>query len=95
MSKANTTDMHNKLKPLIEKQNTKYRVADLVEIRVYCEIYKLAHGANINQCNELFTIDKSIVGKVLREVVHASTTLYKFLIQWPTRHRLQTVMYEF
>jgi hypothetical protein len=48
MSKANIADMRNKLKRLIEKHNTKYRVTVPVEIRVCCEIYKLAQGANIN-----------------------------------------------
>jgi hypothetical protein len=95
MSKANIADMCNKLKPLIEKQNTKYRLAVPVEIRVCCTIYKLAQGANINQCSELFAIGKSTVGKVLREVVQAITTVYKYLIQWPSGHRLQTVMHEF
>jgi len=47
--------------PFISKHDTKYRKAILVEIMVSCTIYKLAQGANILTCSELFAIEIFIV----------------------------------
>jgi len=46
-----------------------YRCAIHVGIKVACSLYKLAHGADYHQCNEMFAISKSFVNMVLHEVV--------------------------
>jgi hypothetical protein len=47
--------------PFISKHDTKYKNAILVEINVSYTIYKLAQGANVLTCNELFAIERFIV----------------------------------
>ncbi len=54
-----------KLIPLIEKKNTKYRVAIHVGIKVTWSFYKLSQRVKYLQCNELFAINKSLVNMVL------------------------------
>jgi hypothetical protein len=53
MIKHTFFDIVHQAKPLVEKQNIKYRLVVLVEIQV-CTIYKLAQGTNYLMCSELF-----------------------------------------
>ncbi len=87
--------MCNQVRPPISKQDTKYRKAIPIEIRISCAIYKLTQGANILTCNELFTIGRSIVGLVFREVVMAINVVFKKLIIWPTGDKMQSIMMGF
>lgn len=48
-----------------------YRCIVLVSIKVACSLYKLTHGVNYHQCNEMFVIGKSSVNMVLHEFVIA------------------------
>jgi hypothetical protein len=48
-----------------------YRCIVLVNIKVACSLYKLTHGVNYHQCNEMFAIGKSSVNMVLHEFVIA------------------------
>lgn len=95
MSKASIAELCNALRPVIQKQETKFRVAIPVEVRVCCAIYKLAQGANIGVCSELFAIGRSTVGKVLREVVRGICLQFKQAIQWPTGQCLRDIMQGF
>jgi hypothetical protein len=95
MDKASIADLCYRLRPQIEKQDTKYRQAVPVEVRVCCCLYKLAHGASLLLCSESFAIGKSIVGLVLREVVAARNQVYGHIIQWPRGQEMWEVMLEF
>ncbi len=79
------------MRPLISKQDTKYRKAIPIEIQVSCTIYKLTQGANILTCSELFTIGHSIVGLVFCEVVMAINVVFKKLITWPMGDKMQSI----
>ncbi len=58
-----------KLQPSIEKRDTTYRCAILIDIEVVCTLYKVAHEVNYLQCSELFAFSKSFVNMVLHEFV--------------------------
>lgn len=76
-------DICKYVKTLISKHDTKHRKAITVEIKVSCAIYKLAQGVNIVTCSELFTIGRSIIVLVFREVVKAINVVLKKLMMCP------------
>ncbi len=49
-----------KLKHKMEKKDTKYKCAILVNIRVACSLYKLAHASKYLQCSELFPLENPL-----------------------------------
>lgn len=71
MSKETFLDIYNEVRPLISKDDIKYRKAIPIEIKISCIIYKLAKGANILTCNELFAIGRSTITFMLWEMVTA------------------------
>lgn len=75
------------LMPYIIKQNTKFREAIPVKIRVAAAIFKLVQGSNLNVVSEMFAIGPSTVSKVLREVVTAVNIVFKDEIRWPNSAR--------
>jgi hypothetical protein len=46
-------------------------------------LYKLAHGYEYLQCNELFVVGKSNVHLMLWEFVHVVNDVFTDQIQWP------------
>jgi len=48
-----------------------------INIKVVCSLSKLAHASKHLQCNELFTINKSIIHLVLQEFVHVVNVVFK------------------
>jgi hypothetical protein len=95
MDKSSVAEICYKLRGTIEKHDTNYRLAIPVEIRVCCCMYKLAHGANLLTCSELFAIGCSIVGLVIREVVSTINVVYTDVIRWPRGQELYEVMADF
>jgi hypothetical protein len=95
MEKEAVADLCSRLCPHIQKQDTKYRQAIPVEVKVCCCLYKLAQGATLLQCNESFAIGKSIVGLVIREVVAAINRMYSNVIHWPRGQEMREVMLKF
>jgi hypothetical protein len=71
----------NQLKHKMEKECTRYRCVVLVNIYVACSLYKLAHGYEYLQCNELFVVGKSTIHLVLWEFVHVVNDVFKNQIQ--------------
>jgi hypothetical protein len=55
----------------------KYKKVIPIEIQVSCAIYKLAQGANILTCNELFAIWCFTIGLVFHEIVMAIYSVQK------------------
>jgi hypothetical protein len=55
----------------------------LIEIKVVCAIYKLAHGINFLICNEMFVIMKSIIFVSLHEFLNVFSITFKNFICWP------------
>ena len=55
MTKPAVLSLSKVLRPHVSQENTKYRLAIPVLIRVACALFKLAHGANLavqkNVCN--------------------------------------------
>ncbi len=83
------------MKPIIGKQDTKYKKIVPIEICVCCVMYKLAHGANFMVCNELFAMGKSIVSLILHEFVYAINQIYSGLMKWLEGPTMTLVMEEF
>jgi hypothetical protein len=95
MDKEAVVDVCARLRPHIEKQDTKYRQAIPVEVWVCCCLYKLAQGASLLQCSESFAIGKSTVGLLIREVVAAINRVFGNIIRWPRGQEMREVMLEF
>jgi hypothetical protein len=96
MSKDAFMHICDQFKPLISKQDMKYRKAIPIAIWVSCAIYKLAQGANILTCNEmLFAIGLSIVVLVLHIVITTINIVLKKLITWLEGNKMQTIMLDF
>jgi len=95
MTKASVIALADLLKPHVQRQNTHYRVAIPVLIRVACTLFKLIHGANFTICSEIFAIGRSTVSKVLREVVHAINDTLRQEIMWPTGDRMRETQAKF
>jgi hypothetical protein len=71
------------LQPTIKLKDTKYKFVIPIGIRVAYSFFKLAHGANYLQCNELFMIGKSYINMVLHEFVFVMNVVFKIQICWP------------
>lgn len=82
MSKQAVYSICNRLQPLIEKQRTCFRNPVQIEVRIFCALYKLAHGCNFFTCTKLFGIGRATVGIVLRELVWSINSIFKGLIWW-------------
>jgi hypothetical protein len=95
MDKGSVADMCYRLRAVVQKQNTKYRLAVPVEVRVCCCLYKLAQGANFLACSEKFAIGRSTVSLVIREVVSAINRVYNHALQWPRGAQMQQTMLDF
>jgi hypothetical protein len=72
------------LKPHVQKHDTRYRLAIPVIIRVACTLFKLAQGASLLICLEMFVVGTNTVSKMLRETVHAINDVLRHEIVWPT-----------
>jgi hypothetical protein len=95
MDKGSVADMCYRMRRQIEKQDTHYRLAVPVEVRVCAALYKLAQGANFLSCSEKFAIGKSTVSVVIREVVAALNICFGNLIRWPRGEEMRQVMLDF
>jgi hypothetical protein len=73
----------------------KYRLAILVEVRVCCSLYKLAHGATFLSFSEKFAIGRSTVSLVICEVVSAINSVYRNVITWPRGAEMRQTMLDF
>jgi hypothetical protein len=92
MNKVMLFSITDRLKVVLQIQNTKYRQSIPIEIPMCCTIFKLAQSANFIICNEFFTIGKLIVFLVLHEFVATFISTYNDLIIWPRGEALAIVM---
>jgi hypothetical protein len=84
MSKATLFKIDDRLCPIILlKYDSNYWKLFLIEIKVVCAIYKLAHGINFLICNEMFVIMKSIIFVSLHEFLNVFSITFKNFICWP------------
>lgn len=95
MSKRAVVALAHLLRPHVERQNTKYRLAIPVLIRVACTLFKLTHGASLIVCSEMFAVGRSTVSIILRDVVNAINDGMREEISWPTGERLRQVQVDF
>lgn len=95
MSKTSVMALADLLKPHVQRQDTKYRLAIPVLIRVACTLFKLAQGASLFICSEMFAIGKSTVSILLREVVNAINDTMGHEITWPRGDRLRDCQTDF
>lgn len=95
MTKPAVLALADVLRPQVQKENTKYRLAIPVLIRVACTLFKLTHGANTTVCSELFAIGRSTVLVVLRDVVNAINVSLRHELVWPTGERLRDIESKF
>jgi hypothetical protein len=95
MDKRTIAGICDRLCPHVRKQDTTYRKAVPVEVRVCVCLYKLAHGANILTYSEYFAIGRSTVGMCIREVVAAINLVYHGMISWPCGIEMKEVMLDF
>jgi hypothetical protein len=83
------------LAPYYERQDTRYRKAVPVRVRVASAVYKLVQGASLLIYSEQFAIGISTLSGTLRDVVQAVNTHFRGEIQFPRGNRLVTVMRDF
>jgi hypothetical protein len=95
MTKASVFELSHQLRPFIQKQNTKYRLAILVVVHVACTLLKLTHATNMRLCSELFAIGMSTVSNVIHDTCRAINIALRHEIAWPTRNRLLQVQNDF
>jgi hypothetical protein len=95
MTKCTLFDIAHQVKPLIGKQNIKYRLTILIEIWITYTIYKLAQGVNNLLCSELFAFGQSIIYLVIHEVILMINVVFKNLNYWSNGSKMLTIMHEF
>lgn len=88
MTKLAVMSLAELLKARVSRKDTKYRLAILVLVWVACTLFKLTHRATLRICSEMFTIGRSTISLVLREVVQAINIILRSEILWPSREKL-------
>ena len=91
MTKASVLELSHQLRPFIQKQNTKYRLAISIVVRVACKLLKLAHAINTRLCSELFAIGMSTMSNVIQNTCRAINIALRHEIAWPTGNHLLQV----
>jgi hypothetical protein len=95
MSKGAVFRLVALLRPQCKKQNTKYRKAILVLVRVACALFKLTQGASLLICSEFFAVGKSTVCKVVREFVRVVNLEFRHELCFPRGRRMISYMNDF
>jgi hypothetical protein len=95
MTKPAVFALSDLLKPHIQKQDTRYRLAIPVLVRVAVTLFKLTHGASLFVYSEMFVVGKSTCSIILRETVRAINDCLRHEIQWPSGERLQQTQHDF
>jgi hypothetical protein len=95
MTKPAVFALSDLLKPHVEKQDTKYRLAIPVLVCVVVTLFKLTHGASLLVYSEMFAVGKSTCSAILRETVWAINDCLCHEIKWPTEERLQQTQPDF
>jgi len=95
MSKKRVFALADILKPHVKRQDTRYRIAVPVLIRVACTLFKLTHGASLIVCSEMFAIGKSTISILLRDVVYAINDTMRSELSWPSGDRLRQCQADF
>ena len=88
MTKPAVQTLAELLKPVVQKKDTKYRLAIPVLVQVACTLFKLTHGASLFICSEMFAMGRSTVSLVLRDVVQAINVTLRSEIAWPSGNKL-------
>ncbi len=84
-----------KLKPLIQRKETKKRFAILIGIKVMCYFYKFSYGTDYLQYSEMFAIIKSLVNMALHDFIFAINEVFRNKVQWPQGEDSSQVMIGF
>ena len=95
MTKASVLHLSTQLRPHIHRQNTRYRHAIPVIVRVACTLFKLAQGSSMILCSELFAIGISTVSNVVHNTCRAINIALRHEISWPTGERQIQIQNEF
>jgi hypothetical protein len=88
-------DTVNNFMPLIQKENIKYCFVIPIEVHITCEIYKFSQGVNLLLCNELFVIGISTISFVVQKVITIVNIVFKNLIAWPLKSKMDAIMTRF
>jgi hypothetical protein len=88
MTKSAVFRLSEMLAPHISRQNTRYRLAIPVVVRVACTLFKLAQGASLTIFSELFAVGTSTVSSILHSTVRAVNVVLRDQISWPTGEQL-------
>jgi hypothetical protein len=95
MTKSAVYALADLLRPHVQKQDTKYRMAVPVLVRVACTLFKLIHGASLLICSEMFVVGRSTISLILRDVVCAINDTLRHELMWPTGQRIGEVQDDF
>jgi hypothetical protein len=79
----------------IRRQNTKYRLAIPMIVRVCCTLFKLAQGATFIICLELFAVGTSTVSNILHDTIRVLNVVFRDQISWPTGQQLLQTQMDF
>jgi hypothetical protein len=83
------------LAPHIRRHNIRYRLAIPIVVRVYCTLFKLAQGASLAICSELFVLSISIVSSIIHNIVRVINVVLRDQIAWPTGQQLVETQIQF
>jgi hypothetical protein len=76
MTKAAVFRLVDILSLHMRKQNTRYRLSIPMMVHVACTLFKLAQGATLTICLELFAIGVNTVLGMLYDIVHAINVVF-------------------
>jgi len=95
MSKDGVRSLASILSPHLYKQDTNYRRAIPVLVRVALALYKITQGATLLQVSEAFAVGKSMASYIIREFIVAVNVQLRNQIAWPTGRRVTENMSDF
>ena len=95
MMKLATFALVELLKPTVDRQNKKYRLAIPKVVRVACILFKLTHGASLFVCSKMFAVGKNMVSLILIDIVFAINKALCQKIAWPSGDYLRQFQVDF
>jgi hypothetical protein len=95
MTKSAVFRLADMLSPHIRRRNTPYRLAIPTVVRLSCTLFKLAQGASLTICSELFAVGSSIVSSIVHDTVRAINIVLRDQIAWPRGTQLQQTQVDF
>jgi hypothetical protein len=95
MTKSVVFKLADMLSPHIRRRNTPYRLAIPIVVRLSCTLFKLAQGASLTICSELFAVGTSTTSSIVHDTICAINIVLRDQIAWPCGAQLQQTQVDF